>query len=64
MPGRLYQRLPGLNEKVEALQERLVRDGRAQPEPSNAGVWQGAALLVLALGIGLAGRRGETVLGG
>lgn len=54
--------IQGLNEKVEALQERLAKESKGQT--TDAGIWQAAALLLLALGIGLAGRRGETALGG
>ena len=56
--------IQGLNAKIDALEERLARNRRSQTTPPTVGVWQAAALLVLALGIGLAGTRVREPAGG
>jgi hypothetical protein len=53
--------IQGLNRKVEALQERLASERKG--ETTTADVWQAAALVILALGIGLAGWRVQTTVG-
>jgi trimeric autotransporter adhesin len=49
--------IQGLNEKVEALEERLAIETSTDQRSRAASIWQAAGMLVLALGIAVAGRR-------
>jgi endosialidase-like protein len=53
--------IQGLNAKIEALKDRLTRNGRTEKASSTPSIWQGVALLILAFGIGLAGRQAADI---